>query len=253
VINGIAYAPKGHPTTDFLVSMRVGSIEKTLRVRGNRTWEGPSGGSPSRAQPVTDVPVVYERAYGGYDHVDPDTTQHRIDLRNPVGCGVAARSSRRVGQPVPNFEFPHGDLETAGPAGFGAIDSFWSPRRELAGTYDKTWQETRLPLLPLDWDPRSLQCAPVDQRSETYLRGGEAVELVNLTRNGLLRFTLPKVYLVFTTYILKRTEEHRARVTTVTIEPDFPRVIMTWLTSLSCRSDVDELDVTVVREKQFTT
>src|SRR5262245_13625268 len=71
LINGTAYAPKGQPSTDFLASLKVGSIDKTLRVRGHRQWEGPSGASPSRPEPVADVPVVYERAFGGYDHSDP--------------------------------------------------------------------------------------------------------------------------------------------------------------------------------------
>jgi len=172
-----------------------------------------------------------------------------MDTRNPVGCGVAARPSHLVGQALPNIEYPNGNTEKAGPAGFGAIDCFWSPRREFAGTYDKAWQQHRLPLLPEDWDPRSLLCSPPDQRPDTHLRGGDLVELINLTADGMLTFTLPKVHLTFSTRIDNRIEEHRARLATVIIEPDWPRVIMVWLTSLSCRVDGDYLEETVVREK----
>jgi hypothetical protein len=252
VLNATAYAPNGRSSTDFLVAVRVGPIEKVLRVRGNRLWDdGPFGGSPTGPQPITQVPVVYERAYGGYDHADPDPKHHRMDSRNPVGSGVVAQLRHRVGRALPNFEFPHGNLENAGPAGFGAIDSCWSPRREFAGTYDEVWQENRLPLLPEDWDCRSLLCSPADQRPDTHLRGGELVELTNLTPDGKLTFRLPKVHLTFSTRIDRRTEEHRGRLVTVIIEPDHPRLIMVWLSALSCRTDIDYLEETVVREKPF--
>jgi hypothetical protein len=252
VLNGTAYAPKGCPSTDFLIGLRVGSISKTLRVKGNRKWENaPFGGSTSSSEPVTQVPVVYERAYGGYDHFDPDPKRHRIDTRNPVGCGVVAQKSHRVGQALPNFEYPDANLEKAGPAGFGAIDSFWSPRREFAGTYDKSWEQTRLPLLPIDWDPRALLCAPPDQRPSAHCRGGERVELVNLTPAGKLTFVLPKVYLTFSTRIDNSIKEHRSVLSSVIIEPDHPRVMMVWLSSLQCRTEIDYLEETIVREKPF--
>jgi hypothetical protein len=219
---------------------------------GDRRWKkGLLGISPSAVKPLTEIPIVYERAYGGFDNKDPDPKKQRLDLRNPVGCGVAAKSRNRVGQPLPNFEYPNKNSIKSGPAGFGAIDSFWSPRREFWGTYDKAWEEQRRPLLPENWDPRSLLCSPEDQRTERHLRGGEPVELVNLTRDGLLRFFLPKVYLSFSTHIDGRTEEHRSRLSTVIIEPDHPRLIMVWVSALLCRTDVDYLEETVVREKPY--
>jgi hypothetical protein len=252
IINGTAYAPRGRPSKTFLVSARVDRVRKVIRVVGDRRWRrGPFGLTASATRPVTEVPIVYERAYGGYDTTDPDPKRQRVDPRNPVGCGVVARSRRRLGQPLPNLEYPKGKLHKAGPAGFGAIDCYWSPRRELAGTYDEAWARDRRPLLPRDWDPQSLLCAPADQRPRAHLRGGERVELTNLTRDGSLRFTLPKVYLTFRTYIDGRVEEHRSRLSTVVIEPDVPRVILVWLTALPVRNDGDYLDRTVIREKPY--
>lgn len=252
VLNATAYAPGGRPSTDFTVGFRLGGISKGIRVRGDRLWmEGPLGGTPSDARPVTQVPIVYERSYGGFDDAEPDPRRQRLDTRNPVGSGVGSR----VGDPAPNFEYPASSLVGAGPAGFGAIDSFWSPRRELTGTYDEAWARSRRPLLPVDWDPRSLLCSPPDQRPATHLHGGEPVELVNLTPGGVLRFVLPRVYLAFSTRFGtltgRRTEEHRARLSTVIIEPDHPRVVMVWTTALTCRTDIDYLDETVVREKPY--
>ena len=251
LINGTAYAPNGRPSTDFLVGARIGRIQKAIRVRGNRVWyDGAFGPTTSSAQPITKLPIIYERSYGGYDQTDPDPQNQRMDSRNPVGCGVVAQPDNRLGQAVPNFEYPNGNLEKDGPAGFGALDSYWSPRRELIGTYDEAWQQKRCPLLPVDWDPHSLLCSPIDQRPKSYMTGGEIVDLVNLTPNGKLSFVLPKVHLSFRTRIDTRVEEHRSKLSSVIIEPDFPRVIMVWLTSLVCRADVDYLEGTAVREKR---
>jgi hypothetical protein len=251
VLNATAYAPDGRPNGSFLVEAHVGGIHKAIRVVGTRTWGDGLLRETSEPEPITQIPIVYERAYGGYDCKDPEPKNQRIDVRNPVGCGVVSQASHRRGQSLPNFEYPKGSIEKAGPAGFGAIDSFWSPRREFAGTYDQAWQDSRLPLLPLDWDPRSLLCSPPDQQPDTHLQGGEVVELINLTANGRLRFNLPKAYFTFSTRIAGRTEEHRSRLSTVIIEPDYMRVIMVWQTALSCRRDVDYLDHTIVREKRY--
>ncbi len=253
VLNATAYAPGGRPSTDFLVTLRIGSLDKTLRVRGDRHWDqGAFGETLSPPKAVTRVPIVYERAFGGFDRTDPDPRRQRMDARNPIGCGVVAVANRRAGLAAPNFEYPQGSLETAGPAGFGALDVHWSPRRELNGTYDAEWERSRRPLLPNDWDPRSLLSAPADQRPPVWFRGGESVELVNLTPDGELRFLLPRVTLQFRTSIHRRTEEHRGELTTVVIDPDARRLMMVWTTSLLCITDVDYLDQTLVSEEAST-
>lgn len=252
ILNGTAYAPKGIPSTDFSISLRVHDIYKELRVLGNRRWRrGILGITPSAAEAIVDLPVRYEHAFGGYDRTHEDPKHQRMEARNPVGRGVATRSEHLIDQFLPNFAYPGKKPEESAPAGFGAIDSFWSPRRELSGTYDSAWEENRSPLLPEDWDSRSLLCSPPDQRPESYLRGGERVELHHLTRNGVLRFELPKVFLTFSTYFSGDVTEHRSRLTTVVIEPDAPRVIMVWLSSLICRQDIDYLDTTIVAEKEY--
>jgi hypothetical protein len=256
IVNGTAYAPGGRPTGLFPVTLGVDGLQKTLRVWGHRAFCRTSAGiEPSSPVPVTEMPIVYERAFGGHDATDPDPMRQRMDARNPVGCGVAVDPRTLLDRPVHNFDYPDRDPANGGPAGFGAIASYWSPRRDLQGTYDKAWNESRKPLLPVDWDPRSLLCSPEDQRPGQPLRGGERVQLVNLTRSGLLQFDLPKIYPVFTTYFStvggRRVEEHRARLATIVIEPDRARLIMVWLTSLLVYEDEDYLEETVVREKAY--
>jgi hypothetical protein len=246
VLNGTAYAPQGRPCARFTVAMAVGPQQKALEVHGDRHWErGPVGLRASALTPVARVPVVYERAFGGYEHAHPDPAKHLMDARNPVGCGLVAVE----GQRLPNFRYSSGALEKAGPAGFGALASFWSPRAKFAGTYDEAWRRSTMPLLPEDWSPLCLQCAPEDQRPPNPLRGGEPVQLFNLTPGGVLRFTLPKVHLTFNTLVDGRTKEHRGRMSAVIVEPDHPRVILVWQSVLTCATDIDYLEDTIVTEK----
>jgi hypothetical protein len=111
--------------------------------------------------------------------------------------------------------------------------------------------DERFPLWPEDFDTRYFHCAPEDQQVEGFLRGGEPVRLRNLTENGLLEFRLPRFYPVFTTYFRGRPFEHRAKLHTVIIEPDLPRVLMVWYTCLRVHNNADDLDVTAIHEKAY--
>ncbi len=249
VLNGTAYAPGGVPSNGFLATLRVGEIRKSIKIVGHRVWEGGMlGCSASEMKPVAQVPIVYERAYGGFDKADGDPKRQRMDRRNPVGCGLVVQE----GLSLPNLEYPSGSIAGAGPAGFGALASFWSPRSELGGTYDEKWQNRRAPLLPVDWDPRSLLCSPADQQAKAHLEGGEQVELTNLTPGGVLRFALPRKRLryqtLFKTRSGTRTRDHGGQLVTVILEPDFPRVVLVWVSVLSCPRDGDYLEETIVSE-----
>jgi hypothetical protein len=255
ILNGHAYAPPGKTVTETKVRLKLHTIDKTLNVIGDRKWErgaiGPSLASPV---PFAKMPIIYERAYGGWDNTNPDPRQQKIEPSNPVGTGVAVRGEHLIGKIAPNVELPgHGFSlsKSPPPAGFGAIPTHWSPRREFAGTFDAAWQKDRAPLWPADFDDRYYQFAPADQQIKGFLLGGERVELTNLTPGGLLAFALPKAYLTFTTSFGPKSEEHRANLHTVILEPDVPRVIMVWWTRLSCHHRADYLDKTTIEEKPY--
>ena len=74
---------------------------------------------------------------------------------------------------------------------------------------------------------------------------------MNLSPTGVLRFLLPHVYLVFTTRFGKKVVHHRAKLHTVIIEPEFPRVIMVWHTSVPCHNRDHELEMTRITQKEF--
>jgi hypothetical protein len=253
-LNASAHAPGGRPTTKTSVSLRVGDRVKTLDVVGEHVFEREITGQvvPSAPMPFVSLPLEYERAYGGYDASDPDPSRHELFAPNPVGTGVATSRAALLGRPAPSISVGGGGDRKAA-AGFGAICSYWHPRITFGGTYDGAWVERRKPLLPQDWDPRFLMCAPPDQQFLPHLRGGEPVELRGMTPSGLLRLAIPKVYLGFTTRVLGRDHYHRGWLVSVVIEPDHPRLLATWQTWLPCHRDMDYLDYTVIREKPYLT
>jgi hypothetical protein len=257
LLHGHAYAPGGHPAAQVDVSMKVGPISKTLRVTGDRVWrQGALAPTMADPQPFMQMPIVYERAYGGANLTGVDPREHDWDRRNPIGTGFAVKAEHLVGQRVPNIEDPRDSglfwRRRPSPAGFGPIASDWMPRVRWAGTYGEKWEEERLPLLPEDFDDRFYLCAPEDQRAPQPLKGGEEVELHNLTPAGLLRFRLPRVALGFSTrFSTGERIRHRGVLHTVILEPDFPRVLMVWHTSLPCHPKVLKLEETTITLKRI--
>jgi hypothetical protein len=223
IVNAHAHAPGGRATREIVVGLRVHDLDKALLVR--------------RDEPFVSWPIVYEHAYGGADMPDEDPRRHRIDPRNPVGVGLV--SSR----PAPSVLYPRGDPSRAGPAGFGAIASHWSPRLELGGRYDEAWARKRKPLLPADYDEAHLLCSPVDQRPRERLRGGERIGLVNLTPTGALQLELPTIGLSASTRVSVSSCEHGFELATVVIEAEQRRLIMVWQSSLRvAATEVEYLD-----------
>jgi hypothetical protein len=252
-LNATAHAPNGRPVTKLIVGIQTAGVNKKLIVHGDRIWKrNPIGiASASTLKPFLKMPIVYERAYGGFDQQDPNPANHRLDPRNPVGTGLFKKKAHRAGNPLPNIAHYKQGKNIQWAAGFGALCSYWKPRLDYQGTYDDKWIKTRKPLLPDDYDPLTLQCAPPDQQVTPHLRGGEPISLLNLTSDGVLQFHLPKHYLVFSTHIGHKRLDHRAILNTVIIEPDYPRVVMVWHSTLSCHHDIDNIDYTRVTEKEY--
>jgi hypothetical protein len=136
LLDAFAHAPQGRPTTRVPVSLRVAEVQKTLVVHGTRVYHN---GAASGTRSFVTQPIEYEQAFGGKDMTDPDPQKHRIDTRNPVGKGFAIHQKNLENQPAHTIEYPSGDPATIGPAGFGPLTSFWSPRIERGGTYDAAW------------------------------------------------------------------------------------------------------------------
>jgi hypothetical protein len=209
----------------------------------------------SSIEPFDKMPIVYERAFGG---IDKQSTKPDKDWcwDNPVGTGFAIAKSHATDMPIANIEYPNQLISNWGdkpkPAGFGPICSHWQPRVSYAGTYDDKWMKSRQPLLPEDFDDRFYQSAPIDQQAPNFLQGGEQVVIANMSAQGKLRFTLPRLHLGFETLFYKGPSEiHKVKkLHTVILEPDFPRVSVVWHTALHCHFRIQNLNKTVISIKK---
>lgn len=252
LVNGSAWVPTavGAAQTEVQVGICVGSLRKSLLVAGEQVWEKTLGVTiPSPPTPFVCLPIRYERAYGGPITERTSPSLFPYSQRNPIGVGIQTER----GAPLPSVRYPgtrpENPTRNKPAAGFGAISCSWTPRRDLAGTYDEHWRQNRQPLLPDDFRDEYFNSAPADQIVPGYLRGGEDVELQNLTPSGLLRFKLPRFAFGFRTAIDGGVEHHRADLHTVLIEPDKQKLVMVWQTSLPCHHSLYTLKRTVVFEK----
>ena len=247
ILQAHAYSPDGKPTDRVDVRVKVQRvIDKSLRVHGDRLWKRRFFGIKLTApKPFTRMPILYERAFGGTDREAKDPKRHRWEPRNPVGTGFATRKKYLLGKAAPNIEDPHVPYRGrrhGKPVGFGAIARHWAPRVQLAGTYDESWENTRSPLLPSDFDERFYQCAPADQQVSGFLKRGETVELYNLTPDGFISFRVPRVSFGITTRFYDGTATvHRADLHTLSIQPDKRRFQIVWHSSLPCHHKVNKL------------
>ncbi|MBK9259433.1 MAG: DUF2169 domain-containing protein [Polyangiaceae bacterium] len=246
ILNASAHAPSDKPVSFVDAGWTVGPLNKGLRVFGDRIWERRVGGlCPSAPLPFRTMPIRYERAWGG-----PLPQGIGRSPENPAGMGRDALP----GKPVPNCTFIDDPIATpryeGRPAGFGPIACHWRPRVSLAGTYDDNWKQTRLPLVPADFQNAYFQCAPADQQVAGFLTGGERVLLKNLTPEGLVSFHLPRIALGFRTEIGGRVVHHERALHSVIIEPDERRLVMVWHTALSCHHTLYTLKRTIVFQKR---
>jgi hypothetical protein len=237
VLVGSARSPNGRPVTEMLAAVEVAGRRKVVRVVGDRTWRGRTGGFWAPA-PFSTMPLVYERAFGGTH--DDGRGSVAADERNPVGVGFRGRRSIHdvAGQRLPNLEDPLSPIAKFGdqppPAGFGFVAPSWLPRRAYAGTYDDAWKTTRAPFLPDDFDPRFDNAAPPDLAFDRFLVGGEPMKLHGVCDDALLELSVPGARPRIEVAIAGDRELPEARLETILIEPDERRLCLTWRAALPC-------------------
>lgn len=232
---GTAYSPEGRPATRLEASVRIGSVSKRISVIGDRVWERrsmPGGFGLSAPISFTEMPLVYERAFGGADRTAPDEADHDWDTSNPVGAGFRVNREAVAGTPAPNLEDPRrliGAWQDRPPAaGFGPIPVGWETRAQHAGTYDEEWTATRAPLPPADLQPAFYNAAPPDLIAPGFLVGNEMAELINVSPIGRVAFRLPDLGILLTLHVGRSIETFRADLWTVLFEPDAGRFCLVW-------------------------
>jgi uncharacterized protein YjbI with pentapeptide repeats len=182
----ILLAAKGYPVGKVArpacsVRVKLGPIDKTLWIVGDRVWRR---GAASDPVPFTEMPIRWENAFGG-----PGFAQ------NPLGKGFAPAGEIH---PLPNVEDPKhlvgSPRDRPAPAGFGAYDMMWPQRHEKIGTYDEKWLKERFPGFAADFDPSFFNTAPADQQLPGYFAGDEAFSLENMHPDKpLLESRLPRL------------------------------------------------------------
>lgn len=184
LVYGEAQAPGGRPVQGIDVTARLGSIEKTIRVLGDRYWMLDRNGKPVVTDPrsFTEMPLDYAHAFGGPDY-----------KMNPLGKGHGAAVLLRQGEPapLPNLEDPRRPVLTPGdtrdPACFAALDVQWPQRQAFLGTYDQAWFDKLFPGHPRDTNWSYYNAAPRDQWAEGFLRGDETFTVHGMDRDHPIR------------------------------------------------------------------
>jgi hypothetical protein len=242
VLVGHAYAPRAD-TKEMTVGLRVGPVSKEVLVLGDRIWFKTLGSvSMSGAVRFEKIPLVYERAFGGWDRDHADPRKHACEPRNPVGTGFRGTGGFVEGLRVANIEDPHARIKSLGdrppPTGFGFISPHWQPRAALAGTFDEAWKKERSPLLPKDFDRKHLNAASPGLVAPGYLRGDEPVVAVGVSPEGRLSFSLPGIVppVVQVTLTNGPAQGVPMALDTVIIEPDDRRVMLLWRGNLVLRT-----------------
>lgn len=233
----IGHACAARPgTTELQVGLRVGSLQKVVRVIGDRVMSRRLGSwSISSAQAFERIPLIYERAFGGWDRHDADPLQHCFEPRNPVGTGFRRGGGGSSDDLVlPNLEDPSQPFsqigETPLPAGFGFISPSWQPRVAYAGTYDEAWSNNRKPLLPHDFDSRFFNAASPGLLAAGFLIGDEAVIVANASVRGKLSFKLPGVAAPVCDCQLRSGHRHtiQTQLDTVILDTDEHLIYLLW-------------------------
>jgi hypothetical protein len=246
LIIGQAHAPRGRPVTQMDIELHYqGRRLKQLRVFGDRVWEKSMiGWLPSAPKPFVQMPITYDRAWGGSD-------EKGSEERNRSGMGFASTHGKEFeGTPVPNIEDPRKLLSSPTdrprPIGLGIIAKNWEPRLSFAGTYDEAWLEDGFPLLPDDFDMQFNMCTAPDQWVERP-GGGEEIRLTGMTEDGELRFKLPaELHMKVALFYKDRTEEKGMDLDTLLVEPDERRLTLTWRGSADIQGDPFRLEELVV-------
>ncbi|MDI3290150.1 DUF2169 domain-containing protein [Polyangium sp. 15x6] len=173
LVHGRCYTQGRVPRPAASVRVKVGPIDKTLYVIGDRVFR--RDGTPSDPELFTEMPIRYDRSFGGEGFP-----------QNPIGVGFApTKEDGRAVHRLPNIELPDklikGTSDRPPPAGFGPYDLLWAQRWPKIGTYDTKWMREELPGLAKDMDLSMWNAAPNDQKlAAGYFEGVEEILVENM-------------------------------------------------------------------------
>jgi hypothetical protein len=209
-----AYAPAAEPVESLVTTFRVGDFEKSLRVTGDRLWEGERGAlRPGPVLPFLRMPIRFERA-----ELSPD---------NPVGIDPNAAPVPGA-RALPNLEIEEG----SGAAAFAPVAPAWRPRRRLVTDGGFSWATAARfeGTPPPDFNFGFFNAAPRDQQID-LLRGGSVIELVNMNpEHPRFSTTVPRVrpQVFHMNPATRRAEEIILRCDSLWIDADRDLLVLTF-------------------------
>jgi hypothetical protein len=253
---GHARAHEGRQVTRMRVGLRVGPMEKTFDVIGDRVWQaGLTGIAASAPQPFTEMPISYDRAFGGADRNSENENEHDACLPNPVGRGwhKHMKNAWVDGKPLPNTEelgktvrFP---TDNHKPMSLGPLGRGWPQRARYAGTYNQQWLDDVFPFLPKDFDERYYLAAPEDQQVPLP-KGPMEVMLSGFTADGIRQFTLPHFEAPVHLFPKRGAREnYTATLDTIAFEPDRECFTMSWRVARPLKKSMHEIAQVLVGKK----
>jgi hypothetical protein len=256
LLTGHAHAPAGTQVTRLRAGLKVGSMHKVFDVVGDRVWQaGLTGITASEPQYFTQMPISYDRAFGGADRHSEDEAEHDAYLPNPVGRGwhKHLKNAWVDGSPLPNTEAPGQPVgfpsDKLTPMALGPLARGWPQRARYAGTYDDKWLAEVFPFLPQDFDERYYQAAPEDQQMPLPKATMDVV-LEGFRPDGTRRFNLP--YFDAPVHVFPKRgdrEDLNATLDTIVFEPDHERFTMTWRVARPLKKNMFEIAQVLVGKK----
>lgn len=236
LVSGSCFSPGGMPCRVAQVRVTLGTMDKSLAVVGDRYWQAMG---PSEPEHFTEMPLVWERAFGGEGYAKNPRGKGTVELDTPQG-------KRR---PLPNIESPKkwitSPRDCPEPQGLLPLDVSWPQRMSKAGTYDQKWLKSRYPGFASDIDWTLFNEAASDQWIQGYFTGEERFSIENMhPTQPKLTGRLPRVKVrVFLVRSGQSTlEEATVRLDTVWLFPAAERGVLCFRALIRVRDD-DAADV----------
>jgi len=154
LVSGSAYTAHQPQRNACVARVRVGSLQKSLMVMGDRYWLDRRATEPL---PFDAMPLDWRHAYGGPSYAD-----------NPRGRGAEEEIVNGVRtRRLPNIEPLDGRMtrpdQQPEPAGFGPVSPMWPRRFRRAGEYHDSWLDNGARGFLDTLDPHFFNAAPPDQ------------------------------------------------------------------------------------------
>ncbi len=239
-----------YPEREGLIAMEVGvgilftdqtKWKKVLRVFGKRNWKKTMVNyiHDDNPQPVEEIPLSYEYAFGGTNQQDDEDAY----AANPCGIGYNSDQRNLLTDELPRIEsspgFMTSPMQKPTPAGFGPLPVFWEPR--VSDTGEPVEDPTTQGGCP--YSKSTKRCvhnvAPYDQRFKKTFKGGEVIHLralvAGVSHQKAIQIVLPELKPQLYTIINNEAELLSPVCDTVVINTDERTVSMVYRAGIPWR------------------